>query len=81
MAELSELSLLIIERDRLLHKARSKTNLTIIGALLPTGDDAADIEILRTEIDDLSEFIGRPTPGLHTDTVDTTEEDDDPTNT
>lgn len=67
---------LLVQRSELLQAARAKApSLHITANPLP-GSDEADRKALIDEINHLQEFVNRPTPGLHLDTEDTSEEEE-----
>lgn len=67
---------LLVRRSELLVAARAKVPGVRITANELPGDDEADRRALIAEINELQEFVDRPTPGLHLDTEDTTEEEE-----
>jgi hypothetical protein len=68
---------LITRRAELLRQARQRVRGVMIAESPLSGDDEADQQTLLQEIADLEEFVNRPTPGLHLDTVTEDEEKED----
>ncbi len=67
-----EIEELVAKRDELLAAARAKVPSIQITPTELAGD-ATDRPVLLDEIESLTEFVNRPTPGLHLDTVDDNE--------
>jgi hypothetical protein len=68
---------LLNRRAELLSSARARVPGVRITENSLSGDEATDRASLVIEIDELREFVERQTPGLHTDTEDTAEEEVD----